>query len=124
MVFNQPRVHTSDPKVPVDVTDYTARLVVVDANKQPVLVLTNGNGIVVGTTDGSFTCTFTNTDTNLLEGSLAFDLRVTSPAGFRTELGRGRINFGAPTEALTPASGIDGGNAGSMFTTDIDGGNA
>lgn len=82
--------------VAVDVTGYSAKMQVrTDASSASVIVeLSSANGrIVVGTTDGSFALTLSNTVTAALaEGQYVYDLEVTAPDGTVTKLLRGAFS--------------------------------
>lgn len=77
----------------VNLTDYTAQLIVgVGSGHQRGLTLTSSpaNGIVLGTTDGSITVTFTPTQTAALQaGKHSYALELTSPGGIKTRVLRG-----------------------------------
>lgn len=80
------RVVFSEASVPVDVTGYTARMMVrrhVDSDDPPTLSLTSDSdgGIKVGSTDGLFTITITDTQTSaLVKGTYHYDLEIISPS--------------------------------------------
>lgn len=78
---------------PVDVTNYTATFELRDQpgkTDDALLSLTEGSGIVVGTTDGLFTITITDAQTTFGDREMHYDLVVTSPTGVDTRILRGK----------------------------------
>lgn len=80
---------------PVDVSNFTAALQIrsLPSSATPVLSLTNGNGITVGTTNGLIEVHATAIQTAAIdEGPYYYDIEITSPAsGTVTRLAQGKV---------------------------------
>lgn len=80
---------------PVDVSNYTAALQIrsLPSSATPVLSLTNGNGITVGTTNGLIEVHATAVQTTAIdEGPYYYDIEITAPiSGIVTRLAQGKV---------------------------------
>ncbi len=83
--------------VPVDVTDFQARLHVRERieDPEPVLSLTDADAIIVGTTDGAFEIVVTDEETAVLDyrSPGVYDFKVESAGGEITQLLHGRAGL-------------------------------
>ena len=94
VTLTRPIVWKDADGVPIDVTDFTARLHVRKAvgSATTLLELTSPIEIVVGTTDGKFTFNMTEAETAALTFVTGrYDLEVISPGGIVTRLLEGKF---------------------------------
>jgi len=75
----------------VDVTGYTATFIIRDrpGHANALLTLTESAGITVGTTNGAFAVTLTDSQCNFGNREMVYDFVVTTPGGTDIRLLRG-----------------------------------
>lgn len=85
----------SEDDTPKNLTGYAARMQVRKTHAAaPILDLTDGAGITLGTTGGEITIEVSSDDTtDLTEGNYVYDLELESGAGFVTRLLEGGVTI-------------------------------
>lgn len=95
--FNFDAIYKLDGSL-VDVTGYTATFSIRDkySSSLSLVSVTESSGIIVGTTDGKFSVSLTEIESNLGNRELVYDLVIVPPSGDNEiKLLRGKCKFSA-----------------------------
>lgn len=120
LVYALPGPTSDDPVVPIDITDYTARMQIREKYASPVLVeaTTENGGIEIVGEEGRINLVLTDVQTDTLGAkgdkprtSALYDLEIVSPGGDVKRVVEGSVTINPNITRIEATGGSEGGGA-------------